>query len=214
MADQIVQLRVIRHRGAAIARVRRRDRQLGLSLFAPQSQTLDENASANRGCLARGAPDPLGRRRSRRWFTASRERKVRFAKTTSRSASRFDLLLCVSSRAWPRSPRLTPRGRRRGRRRGRARSRQPDPDARDVEQRQEAALRLVVASANRPEALQLMEADLDEIANPVELAVRALGSLPGTRWSRSRCQRRMRHLARDRAALWRRPSRAARWAST
>jgi hypothetical protein len=46
---------------------------------------------------------------------------------------------------------------------GRGRSTQPQADARDLKQREEARLGLVVASADGAESLQLVETALDEI---------------------------------------------------
>ena len=48
---------------------------------------------------------------------------------------------------------------------------EPQADARDLEQREETRSGLVVASADGAEALQLVEAELNEIAGPIELAV-------------------------------------------
>jgi hypothetical protein len=68
------------------------------------------NANASRGCLASGAPDPLGQRRN--VGGSLRCTIVRFAsrKAAARPASRFHNRLCVSSRACPSSP-GRPRGR-------------------------------------------------------------------------------------------------------
>jgi len=48
---------------------------------------------------------------------------------------------------------------------------EPQVNARDLEQREEAGLGLVVASPDGSKPLELVEADLDEIADAVELAV-------------------------------------------
>jgi hypothetical protein len=54
-----------------------------------------------------------------------------------------------------------------------------------VEQREIAALGLVIASADRSEALECVEANLDEVANPIELAIKRQRSLARNRSKRS-----------------------------
>ena len=69
------------------------------------------------GCLARGAPDPFGRRRSRRRFSVLHDRRP-----ATRALCCSDGETSVSSRACPHSPWLAPRGPRRTRWRDRERS--------------------------------------------------------------------------------------------
>jgi len=54
---------------------------------------------------------------------------------------------------------------------------EPQADARDLEQREEAGLGLVVASPDGSKPLELVEADLDEIADAVRLAVEGQRSM-------------------------------------